>query len=86
MSEPVLEVPKDIDWLEHEMTLIPTAKELGLDHDGILHLQTPGWMAALETLSKFLHERGEPYQKGMSSPVTGETACSRLSQHLVAGG
>ena len=85
MSVPSLEVPKDIDWLEHETISIPSAKDLGLDHDGILHLQTPGRMAALETLGEFLHERGEPYQKGMSSPVTGETACSRLSPHLVAG-
>ena len=85
MSEPLQEVPTDIKWLEHEASLIPTAEELGLNHDGIRHLQAPGRTAALETLNEFLHDRGEPYQKGMSSPVTGETACSRLSPHLVAG-
>ena len=39
-------------------------------------------MLALDT---FLTTRGEPYRAAMSSPLTGERACSRLSAHLALG-
>ena len=47
--------------------------------------QQGGRNAALSTLDSFLHGRGEPYQKAMSSPVTAFDACSRLSPHLAYG-
>lgn len=85
MSEPALTVPTAVDWVRHATSPLPTAADLGLAPDGIVHLQASGRQAALHTLNTFLHDRGAPYQKGMSSPVTGEAACSRLSPHLVAG-
>lgn len=85
MSEPILAAPAGVDWIRHGNATVPDARDLALDHDGIIDLQTPGRAAGIETLQAFLTDRGEPYQKGMSSPVSGETACSRLSPHLMAG-
>jgi deoxyribodipyrimidine photo-lyase len=48
-------------------------------------IQEAGRDAAESMLWSFLHERGEHYTREMSSPVTGETACSRLSPHLAYG-
>ena len=36
-------------------------------------------------MESFLTERGQTYRKAMSSPVTAEHACSRLSVHLATG-
>ncbi|MFO6464254.1 FAD-binding domain-containing protein [Jannaschia sp. KMU-145] len=85
MSEPIRTEPEHVDWVDAAPSGIPDADDLGLAPDGIVSLQTPGRQAGLRLLDSFLTERGEPYQKAMSSPVTGETACSRLSPHLMAG-
>ena len=45
----------------------------------------PGEKAALTTLFSFLDERGRGYRKGMSSPITGQIMCSRISPYLAAG-
>ena len=37
------------------------------------------------TLDSFLATRAEGYRAGMSSPLTGERACSRLSPYLALG-
>lgn len=85
MAEPQRDQPRGIRWCPFGASRIPTAKTLKLAEDGIQTLQTSGRVAALRTLNSFLYDRGEPYQKAMSSPVTGADACSRLSVHLVAG-
>ena len=85
MTEPIVPAPTKVSWVNIFSQNLPSSEGLGLKHDGIQRLQPPGREAALHTLDSFLHDRGEPYQKGMSSPVSGETACSRLSPHLVAG-
>lgn len=85
MAEPVLPAPEDVSWITMLDRTLPSSEDLGLRYDGIQTLQTPGRNAALQTHNSFLSDRGEPYQKGMSSPVSGENACSRLSPHLVAG-
>jgi deoxyribodipyrimidine photo-lyase len=64
---------------------LPTPSDLGLPPDGLRYAQTPGRNAALERLHSFLTTRGEHYTRRMSSPVTAETACSRLSQDLAFG-
>jgi deoxyribodipyrimidine photo-lyase len=64
---------------------LPSASELGLTADGLLHAPTPGRGAALERLDSFLSERGQRYTREMSSPVTAPTACSRLSQDIALG-
>ena len=86
MAEPITPEPVRINWFrDAECDPWPDAEALGLAHDGIEMLQPPGRTAALSTLHSFLHERGEPYQKAMSTPLAGATACSRLSVHFVAG-
>ncbi|MEM9249109.1 MAG: FAD-binding domain-containing protein [Pseudomonadota bacterium] len=64
---------------------LPTAAALGLAHDPIRARQPGGRPAALTLLGSFLTERGRTYRRDMSSPLTGEWACSRLSAHLALG-
>ena len=45
----------------------------------------PGEKAAIEMLFSFLDDRGRGYRKGMSSPITGESMCSRLSPYISTG-
>ena len=59
--------------------------ELGLDSRVLENRPEPGESAALATLNSFLNERGRNYRKGMSSPITGEAMCSRISPYLSAG-
>jgi deoxyribodipyrimidine photo-lyase len=64
---------------------IPTATDLGLAPDVCPQRQTGGRDPALSLLGSFLTDRGQTYRAAMASPVTGETACSRLSPHLALG-
>ena len=52
------------------------------DHKNI---QNGGRKNALKLLDSFIDYRSTDYQKKMSSPITGETACSRLSPHITYG-
>ena len=45
-------------------------------------IQKGGRVEAINLLNSFLLDRGENYQKEMSSPITAETSCSRLSSTL----
>lgn len=53
--------------------------------DDCPHRQSGGRAQALSLLGGFLTERGQEYRRAMSSPLTGEHACSRLSPHLALG-
>ena len=64
---------------------IPSLPHLGLADDGCGSRQPGGRLEAEATLHSFLNERGRRYRREMSSPLTGETACSRLSPHLAVG-
>ena len=64
---------------------IPLAQDLGLVPDGCPGRQPGGRRAGLERLESFLNQRGEQYQRAMSSPLEGGTACSRLSPYLAWG-
>jgi deoxyribodipyrimidine photo-lyase len=68
-----------------EPGLIPTARALKLADDPCPHRQLGGRTRGLDLLGSFLTRRGEPYRAAMSSPLTGERACSRLSPHLAWG-
>ena len=48
-------------------------------------LQRGGWQRAAECLDSFLMIRGADYRQSMSSPVSGEAGCSRLSPYLAFG-
>jgi deoxyribodipyrimidine photo-lyase len=64
---------------------IPTARALRLRPDPCPHRQTGGRTLAEATLQSFLQSRAAPYRTAMSSPLTGERACSRLSPFLATG-
>ena len=64
---------------------IPTARALRLAPDPCPHRQRGGRAEGLALLDSFLTQRGEPYRSAMSSPLTGERACSRLSPHIALG-
>ena len=64
---------------------IPSARALKLGADPCPHRQLGGRARGLDLLDSFLTRRGEPYRAAMSSPLTGERACSRLSPHLAWG-
>ena len=68
-----------------EPGMIPTARALRLAEDRCPHRQAGGRAQGLELLDSFLAVRGETYRAAMSSPVTGERACSRLSGHVALG-
>ena len=56
-----------------------------LPADPIVNRQSGGRRAALKLLDSFLTVRGREYRTDMSSPILGETGCSRLSAHLAWG-
>ena len=64
---------------------IPTPRALKLADDRCPHRQSGGRAAALGIRDSFLNTRGETYRFAMSSPVTAERACSRLSAHIALG-
>ncbi len=48
-------------------------------------IQVGGRQNAIRLLDTFLDDRSENYQREMSSPITGEVSCSRLSPHIAYG-
>ncbi len=63
---------------------LPTLSSLGLAPHG-KRLQAAGEHAARETLRSFLRERARGYRRAISSPLSAEAGCSRLSPHLAFG-
>jgi deoxyribodipyrimidine photo-lyase len=63
---------------------LPTLPQLGIAPQ---HRALPraGETAARDTLNSFLHQRGANYRQDLSSPLTAEKGCSRLSAHLAFG-
>ena len=86
MAEPESEMPRALVPLtDIAPGAIPTAKTLGLKADPCPGRQTGGRRAALDHLYSFLHVRGAPYRRAMSSPAAGAEHCSRLSPYLAWG-
>ena len=48
-------------------------------------IQKGGTHQAMNLVDSFLSKRGEKYQSQMSSPITAESSCSRLSPHIAYG-
>ncbi len=85
MRQPVLPVP-EVAWVQATASdPLPTGEQLGLAPDGLVDLQPPGRAAGLALLESFLDARGEHYTRAMSSPISAEQACSRLSPYLAYG-
>ena len=68
-----------------EPGVIPQARALRLPEDRCPNRQAGGRAQGVALLDSFLSQRGERYRSSLSSPVTGERACSRLSPHLAWG-
>lgn len=68
-----------------EPGLLPTARALRLTEDKCAHRQMGGRAQGIDLLNSFLTQRGAPYRSAMSSPLTAERACSRLSPHIALG-
>jgi deoxyribodipyrimidine photo-lyase len=63
---------------------LPTLAELKLPPHGKT-LQAGGEAQAQRTLDEFLSSRGHDYRRALSSPLTAQEGCSRLSPHLAFG-
>ncbi len=85
MAEPLAAIPVLAPVPEVEPGPIPSARGLRLTDDTCLHRQAGGRARGLDLLDSFLSRRGEAYRAAMSSPVTGERTCSRLSPHFAMG-
>ena len=66
------------------VTPLPTLAELKLAPHG-KQPQAAGEQAGRQTLDAFLQVRGRDYRRALSSPLTAEDGCSRLSPHLAFG-
>lgn len=86
MAEPLNHPPSKLPQVVHraDLTLdaalarMPSADRFPLQQGG-------GWAQAEQMLNSFLRERGHDYHRAMSSPLTAERSCSRLSAHLAWG-
>jgi deoxyribodipyrimidine photo-lyase len=85
MAAPMSAAPAHIVGVDIEPGAIPSARDLGLADDPCPGRQPGGRLAGLAELRSFLGGRGRDYRRGMSSPVTGFTQCSRLSPYLAFG-
>lgn len=85
MAEPLTAAPllPSLPRIDPGELLAPSA--LGLNPDPCPERQTGGRRQAQDRLQSFLTERGEPYQRAMSSPLAGFNSCSRLSPYLAWG-
>ncbi|MCT4553877.1 MAG: deoxyribodipyrimidine photo-lyase [Pelagimonas sp.] len=84
MAQPIVSAPA-LAPVAFDPQPIPSARDLGLAADGAQQRQTGGRFAASHNLNSFLTTRGAQYQRAMSSPLEGATACSRLSPYLAWG-
>ncbi|MDX2179244.1 MAG: deoxyribodipyrimidine photo-lyase [Bryobacteraceae bacterium] len=78
VAEPVLEAPMRLDSHGLDPGAMPELRPT-------IDTQPGGERAAHAVLDSFLGGRGENYYREMSSPITAETGCSRLSAHLAWG-
>src|SRR3990167_4106691 len=85
MAAPQLDTPPPRAPPGGEPGGIPQARALRLSDDPCPHRQRGGRGQGLDLLHSFLNTRGEPYRSAMSSPLSAERACSRLSPHIVLG-
>jgi deoxyribodipyrimidine photo-lyase len=86
MAKSITQAPIRVDTVAGlDLMALPTPERLGLRCDGCSERQPSGRAAALAALESFLHVRGKPYRRAMSSPLTGAEGCSRLSPYLAWG-
>lgn len=84
-AAPLLDAPQICGVPGVEPGVIPSARALRLADDPCPHRQAGGRAQAEAVLTSFLDQRGASYRRAMSSPLTAERACSRLSPYLALG-
>ncbi len=85
MSRQIVLPPEKLEANYIENDPIPCAESLKLDITQSKSSQAASRKAALSCLDSFLNQRGRNYSYEMSSPVTAEQACSRISSYLAFG-
>ncbi len=89
MEAPVIPAPIGLrPYLHASLSRSPDLPHLPFDSmrdDHCVAPQRGGRAQALQLVTGFLSERGERYQKEMSSPLTAGHSCSRLSAHIACG-
>jgi deoxyribodipyrimidine photo-lyase len=85
MNEPLITQPASLAAINLEPHAIPSLTDLNLKPDPCPNRQKGGRALALRCLNSFFDGRGKRYQYEMSSPLTAQNACSRLSLHIALG-
>jgi deoxyribodipyrimidine photo-lyase len=86
MTAPILDAPYAVQAVSGvACEPLPTPEALGLKADGCETPQLGTRAEALQLLASFFAGRGARYRSAMSSPLSGEQACSRLSVPLSTG-
>ncbi len=85
MSAPLTSVPPKVKSIKISSDNIPEASQLNLSATQPISFQSATRSAAIDTLNSFLNSRGQNYTFEMSSPITAETSCSRISPYLAFG-
>jgi len=83
MNVAALDTPQAFAGARLRVDDIPTIKSIGISHHRTL--PAAGERAAWDLLGKFLGGGGRDYRRSISSPLTAEQGCSRLSAHLAFG-
>ena len=86
MRRPIGQVPRQVCVPGGLQSLpLPKSETLGLGAAPAGPLQSGGESQGLATLESFLTERGTDYRRAMSSPLSAEEACSRMSPYFAWG-
>lgn len=89
MQQPLIEIPSRIQLTPELKRLDPgtiqTPKPFSVRRFDRAQVQAGGEQNANDCLDSFLATRGVNYRSDMSSPVTGESGCSRLSPFIAYG-
>jgi deoxyribodipyrimidine photo-lyase len=80
-----LAAPAHIEFVNVPSDDLPTSTDLKLATDPCPQRQRGGRAKAMQLLDSFFAGRGNRYTFEMSSPLTADTACSRLSPYLAVG-
>lgn len=85
IQRPLLPAPTQLRPIRESDLSILNAHHDCLNEQPLDKPQQPGRQAALETLDSFLNQRGQYYQRDLSSPLTAVQSCSRLSTYIAYG-
>jgi deoxyribodipyrimidine photo-lyase len=87
VNEPLFSIPKNIQQIAFTEGLLleDLPMDVCTDEYPCPGRQFGGRKEGLKVLESFLHERAESYSGSISSPITAESACSRLSPHIAYG-